>query len=354
MSVYKPFITSDVVVTPFEVNKQFSFQGTSSLNQPNVNIDRLIGKNIPYSIWESGSYSTGLNSDQNQILIYRSIRELYYTNFLKSATGSPVSTASFESTDFVPDLKTAIELDGLGVDPVFASSRYNVVFGERDSTNYDNYLTSTLTPNRIFPTASNSEIGVISIPSNLFGEHIKLGSFTLECTYGTITDDSEGNLLLSSSHFLTSSYHVGNIIYEHGMIILNEDRFDTLDGYGYVTYGSPSPPTPLGIYGGIFGVLFETNDITCSFQSTTTIYESQYKCTIRQNEFNFSQNPTIISGSENSGILYDFATGSYFDPYVTTVGMYNNNKELIAIAKLSQPLPISSVTDTTILVNLDL
>ena len=349
MSVYKPFITSDVVVTPFEVNKQFSFQGTSSLNQPNVNIDRLIGKNVTSSIWVSGSYPTGFNLDQNQILVYRSIRELYYTNFLESATGSPISTSSFEDTDFVPDLQTAIDLDN-----EYPSSEYNVIFGERNTPNYYNYLTSTLTPNRLFPTASDSVIGVLSIPSNLFGEYIKLGSFTLECTYGTITDDSEGNLLLSSSTYSTSSYHVGNIIYEHGMVILNKEQFSALDGYGSVTYGVPSPPIPLGIYGGIFGVLFETNDITCSFQSTTTIYESQYKCTIRQNEFSFSQNPTLISGSENSGILYDFATGSYFDPYVTTVGMYNNNKELIAVAKLAQPLPISSVTDTTILVNLDL
>jgi hypothetical protein len=52
--------------------------------------------------------------------------------------------------------------------------------------------------------------------------------------------------------------------------------------------------------------------------------------------------------------MYNFATGSYFDPYVTTIGLYNNSYELIAVAKLAQPLPLSSVTDTTILVNLDL
>ena len=68
----------------------------------------------------------------------------------------------------------------------------------------------------------------------------------------------------------------------------------------------------------------------------------------------FSQNPTIISGSSNSGIIYDFATGSYFTPYVTTIGMYNNAKELVAVGKLAQPLPISQVTDTSIIVNLDL
>ena len=84
------------------------------------------------------------------------------------------------------------------------------------------------------------------------------------------------------------------------------------------------------------------------------MYESQYKFTIRENEFNFTQNPTAVSGSRNSGIIYDFATGSYFSPYITTVGLYNNNYELIAVGKLAQPLPTSAVTDTTILINLDL
>jgi hypothetical protein len=87
--------------------------------------------------------------------------------------------------------------------------------------------------------------------------------------------------------------------------------------------------------------------------SSYRIYENQYKCTVRENEFNFSQNPTLISGSSNNGTIYDFATGSYFDPFVTTVGLYNNNYDLLAVAKLAQPLPLSAITDMNILVNLD-
>jgi hypothetical protein len=135
------------------------------------------------------------------------------------------------------------------------------------------------------------------------------------------------------------------------MVILTNDGFPIQSGYGYASYGST-------VYSqedvqSIEDFINATN-LTCSFESTITIYESQYKCTIRQNEFNFSQNPTLISGSSNSGVVYDFATGSYFDPYVTTVGLYNNNQELLAVAKLAQPLPISSITDTNIIINLDL
>ena len=76
---------------------------------------------------------------------------------------------------------------------------------------------------------------------------------------------------------------------------------------------------------------------------------------MRENEFQYSLNPTLITGSNiNSDTYYDIATGSYFTPYITTVGMYNNNYDLIAVAKLSNPLPVSQFTDTTIMVNLDM
>ena len=78
---------------------------------------------------------------------------------------------------------------------------------------------------------------------------------------------------------------------------------------------------------------------------------TQYKCTIRPNEFNYSNNPSILSGSQ--GQPYDYATGSYFSPYVTCVGLYDEAYNLVAIGKLAQPLPTSRTTDTTILINID-
>ena len=135
------------------------------------------------------------------------------------------------------------------------------------------------------------------------------------------------------------------------MIILTSDGIPQQDGYGYITYGTGS--YGIGDLSFIQSFINSTN-LSCSFDSTLTIYESQYKCTLRENEFNFSQNPTLITGSSNSGILYDFATGSYFTPYITSIGLYNNDKELLAIAKLSQPLRISDTTDTSIIINLDL
>ena len=317
MSVFKSFITSDVIVSPFGVNKSFTYQG-NELTASNVEIDRYIGRNITTPLWTSGSYPTGYINTQDEILVYRSIRELYYSNYLLNSDGSPAATASFN-------------VDG-------------TITGAAYTPNYYNYLSSTLLADRYFPTGSNDIIGVISIPSNLFGEYVKPGTFVLSNADYTLQDDGEGNII-------TGSLKVGDIIYEHGVVILTSDGIPKQDGYGFATYGTSSYGT--GDVELINGFISGSN-VTCSFQSSITIYETQYKCTLRENEFNFSQNPTLISGSSNSGKINDFATGSYFSPYVTTVGLYDNNYNLLAVAKLAQPLPTSAVTDTTILINLDL
>ena len=295
MSVYKSLTTSDVIITPFKVNKSFSFQGASAITASNVGIDRFLGKNTSYI---SGSDTTGQITTQSQALIYNSIKQLYYTNYLRGKDGSPILTSS------------------IGIDGVLTGQN-----GIQPS--YENYLPNTLLADRFFPTGSGDVIGVMSIPSNVFGEYIKPGTFSYTNITATYTDDGEGGLISGSTK-------VGDIIYEHGMIIMTENN--SLGTNRFVL----------------------DPDITCSFQSTMTIYESQYKCTFSPNEYTYTQNPSAISGSANSGVVYDFLTGSYFQPYVTTVGLYNNANQLVAVGKLSQPLQSSNVTDTTILVNLDL
>lgn len=306
MSVFKSLITSDVIVSPFKINKTFAFEGTTALT--GSGIDKFIGQNLDPILWVSGSNPTGDISIQDKYLVYRSIRELYYTNFIYGNDGSPANTASFN-----PDGT----ITGLPYEP-----------------SYYNYLPNTLPANRFFPTGSNDVVGVFSIPSNIFGEYIKPGSFQLALSASTtvLNDDGQGNLL-------SGSLKVGDIIYEHGLVILTSKGMPGIYGSSDITFIED---------------FINSSDLVCVFDSTITIYESQYKCTIRENEFNFSQNPSLISGSSNSGVIYNFATGSYFNPYVTTVGLYNNNKELLAVAKLAQPLPLSAVTDTTIMVNLDL
>ena len=230
--------------------------------------------------------------------------------------------------------------------PIFNTDGTITAEGSANQPMFDNYLPNTLEASRLFPTASNDEIGVIAIPSNLFGEYIKPGTFRFEyggTLTGTITDDGNGGLFKSGAK-------IGDIIYQHGMaIITSAGSSITGSVYGTALYGT-------GVYSNAnsseLNYLLTTGNVTCSFQSTMTIHESQYKCTFSPNEYTDTQNPSSLSG--NGGIPYDFITGSYFEPYITTVGLYNRANQLIAVGKLSQPLQSSNVTDTTILVNLDL
>lgn len=95
----------------------------------------------------------------------------------------------------------------------------------------------------------------------------------------------------------------------------------------------------------------DTNAVL-GFKNEYIIYENEIRCKIGENDFNMSQNPTI--SSDTSGSLRPFATSSYFTPYVTTVGLYNDKNELLAVAKLAKPLPLSATADTTIVVRYDI
>ncbi len=321
MTAFKQLLASDIIVTPFEVNKAFRFTGAAELTGSTVGIDRFLGQNIQ-GLFSLNEATTGEVTTEYKRLIYNSAKELYYSNYLSSSYGDSVS---------VPYEFPGADEDG------------NVLVGPASSAGrYENYLQTTLSYERYFPTSSSAVIGVISIPSKLYGDKIKPGSFIITSDSSSITDDSNGNLLTSVGDIC------GVIIYQHGLAII------TYDGslgsyYGTASYG-------IDAYGGD-EIGFVTNfitssNVTCSFSSSFTIFETQYKCTFDPSEFNFSLNPSLISGSTD-GTIYDFATGSYFNPYVTTVGLYNENQDLIAVGKLAKPLPSNNTTDTTVLINID-
>ncbi len=81
------------------------------------------------------------------------------------------------------------------------------------------------------------------------------------------------------------------------------------------------------------------------------IKSSHYFCRVRSNKYNFSQNPTYYSGSQGELTNTTFVQ----DPksYITTVGLYNEQNELLAVAKLSQPLLKSRDREAVIKVRLD-
>jgi hypothetical protein len=125
-----------------------------------------------------------------------------------------------------------------------------------------------------------------------------------------------------------------------------------------------------GLFSGSFQLLFKNEHF---------VYENEVRCVVKESEFNLSYNPTLlVSGSQYitpisssaSGSIYTltgslnstlkfFATGStlpsgsYFTPYATTIGLYNDNNELLAVAKFGKPILMSPYTDMTFIVRYD-
>ena len=91
-----------------------------------------------------------------------------------------------------------------------------------------------------------------------------------------------------------------------------------------------------------------------SFNASTQLTELEYTLNIKSHEFDASENITLRRGEDPDGIeMKDFATSSAFTPYISTLGLYNNQLELLAIAKLAQPLKKPSESDLTFVVRMD-
>jgi hypothetical protein len=86
-------------------------------------------------------------------------------------------------------------------------------------------------------------------------------------------------------------------------------------------------------------------------KSEITIFQNQINCQINENEFNFSQNPSVKSGSY--GDIRSEVNIEEFNPYVTTIGLYNDLNELILVGKLYKPIPIPKNNDISFIIRYD-
>mgnify|MGYP003656815847 FL=1 len=86
------------------------------------------------------------------------------------------------------------------------------------------------------------------------------------------------------------------------------------------------------------------------FNNTTELNSTIYFCRVNHNEFNYSTNPTFTSGSQ---IVVKENRNDTSKTYITTVGLYNANDELLAVAKTSEPLVKTPEDELTLRVRLD-
>ena len=154
--------------------------------------------------------------------------------------------------------------------------------------------------------------------------------------------------------------NVGNVFYSHGIITLTKDT----------EIGAERENA------------FSGSNFDGFYKSTITIYENEFLLVVGEDEFNASTNPSsytetnIVTGSISTtyeGVrkfrnsdkyqkaefgVYEYSSsidpiGSYLAPYITTIGLYDNNMDMVAVAKLATPIKSTPDLPVNFLVRID-
>lgn len=99
-----------------------------------------------------------------------------------------------------------------------------------------------------------------------------------------------------------------------------------------------------------FSKYFRRRIYDMSFNNTTELNSTVYFCRVNHNEFNYSSNPTYLSGSK---IAVKTKNSDPPIAYITAIGLYSADRELLAVAKLSEPLRKDPTNELTLRVRLD-
>jgi hypothetical protein len=266
------------------------------------------------------------------------------------AYGNKVGSGSVNYNDLVP-----------GATPT------RTVYGQ-----YRNLIYGDENAQFIFGTVTASDFWAINIERARYKEHLLKGTFNLKLTGsgGTV-----GALVLTddSGMVSTDTYLDCGRVYQ----IISGSNGTAYSGTGYSpssgSYGLFLPDistiilNPLALSqsinltpsrsndsdGGNIGRLFTAISGAASFQlnSEETTTSDYVFVRARNAEFNYSENPSFISGSTGDVIYSNFINSP--QTYMTTVGFYNDTNELLAVAKLSKPLLKDFTKEVLVRVKLD-
>ena len=373
---------SDISIRPFKAYKEWSF------NQDSTEIDVLLASDV------SSSYSTGDNLSFQQTAIYAQLKAAFYNGnednpFTRIGAASIVYNSDNLTKDrFLSGSAKVISIPqsyiGEGIKKgTVTISNGDYLYGD---DNYGNLISlggDTLSLGYIgIPTPNVASLGYLyftDIANTVYTASIvdyDINTGIIDLTYQSVNYPNlqvltlnleDGSMIIDNVPFLEGAggtNRIGNVFYNQGLIVL------TRGSEGYLT-GS-----------------WELN-----YKSTQTIYENEYLLIVNEDEFNVSQNPSAIAvvGNEteslvdtsgrvittvtNPGVKYikklttlengnqlDYrytssvneeifagfehwdlsgsvdTTGSFLAPMITTIGLYDDSCELVAVAKLPQPI----------------
>ena len=149
--------------------------------------------------------------------------------------------------------------------------------------------------------------------------------------------------------------YYGLLFPENGIAVLNADTLDSQVNFGTNNSSAIDGKNLERMFKSISGsgAMTAVTGRTYGMQarSSEQVKSSFYFVRVKNAEYNYSNNPSFVTGSLGELRYTTFVN----DPqtFITTIGLYNNNRELLAVAKLSQPLLKNKTKETLIKVKLD-
>ena len=279
----------------------------------------------------SGSQSTGQLNDSPSRAIYGQYRQL-----LLSPEDTRFTTEGSGSTDHIYVINFKRSLLKERLDPGNFELPLARMTNATDITNKTGSL-----------TASGSVITLIDDSSEASA---KLGESGR--VYSIVSGSINGGVYKVGG----KSVYYGLAYPDYGTLILDGKMLDQQLNFRTNTGSSSEGNNHFSLYHSISGSGAQTNPLTADkyvflARNTEKITSTHFFVRIKNAEYNFSNNPSYVTGS-----VGQIKEKSFIDDpktYVTTIGLYNNRLELLAVAKLSKPLLKSFQREALIRVKLD-
>jgi hypothetical protein len=194
--------------------------------------------------------------------------------------------------------------------------------------------------------------------STPFAGGLKQLSDNPSSTYLTVNSDSPVGQYwkVYNGSTYSDSNQIGFLFYQQGVLALNQG--DSI--FNYIAYSSSTANPSGGYLSGSSlastGTITEVSDgfrryiNNLQFQNTVQINSTIYNCQVGLNQYNYSSNITYTSASQ---IVVKNSVIDTPITYITTVGLYDDTDQLVAVAKLSEPLRKTSADSINLRVRLD-
>jgi hypothetical protein len=180
--------------------------------------------------------------------------------------------------------------------------------------------------------------------------------------YGILYVTSTGTIPAGAFTAVSNAYPIGLIYYQAGVAVLSLATSSVATSVSGATnqlflsgstLDSSNRTTNALLTGSNINSIanaFRRRLYNVSFNNTTELNSTIYFCRANAGDFNYSANPTYLSSSK---IVVKNSTTDEPVTYATTVGLYSADNELLAVAKMSEPIKKTPSTEFTLRVRLD-